>query len=265
MPYAWNKRTRIYWEEEGQGDPLLMIMGLGFSMAMWRNLRPVLAQHFHIILLDNRGVGRSDVPLLPFSMATMARDAACVMDAAGFRSAHVLGMSMGGMIAQELALNFPDRVRKLVLACTNCGRSKSVHPDPKVLRVLAPRPFESRAARLEKLIPYIYDSHTPRERIDADLAVVRKNMPPLRGYLEQAAAIAAWDSYYRLPGIKNPTLVIHGVTDRLVPAANARILANRIPCAKLVLLPDASHIFPTDQPELARKELLAFLCAPVKA
>ena len=90
-------------------------------------------------------------------------------------------------------------------------------------------------------------------------------MPPLIGYIGQIYAITTWDCYDRLPQIKSPTLVIHGVTDGLVPVGNARILADRIPGAKLVLLPDASHIFPTDQPELTRKELLSFLCAPVVA
>lgn len=265
MPYTSNKRVRIYWEEGGSGDPLLMIMGLGFSMVMWRDLRQVLSGRFRVILLDNRGVGRSGVPLVPFPMASMAQDAACVMDAAGVRSAHVLGMSMGGMIAQELALNFPDRVRKLVLGCTSCGGPNSIRADPQVLRVLSPRPFASRKARMEKLVPFIYDPQTPRERIEADLEVVRRNMPPLLGYLGQLYAIMTWDAYDRIPMIKSPTLVIHGLTDQLVPAGNAGILASRIPDAKLVLLPNASHIFPTDQPELSRKELLGFLCASVIA
>jgi pimeloyl-ACP methyl ester carboxylesterase len=240
-----------------------MIMGLGFSMAMWRELRPVMARHFRTILLDNRGVGGSDIPLRPFSMASMAYDAASVLDAAGASYAHVLGLSMGGMIAQELAIRHPDRVRKLVLACTFCGGKHSIRADPQVLRVLSPRPFVSREARMEQLVPFIYDVHTPRERIDADLDVVRHNLPRLFGYLGQIYAITTWDSYDRLPQVKSRTLVIHGVTDRLVPVDNARILATRIPNAKLVLLPDASHIFPTDQPEMTRKELLSFLCADV--
>ena len=126
MPYAFNNGVRLYWEHEGEGDPLLMIMGLGFPLAMWRDLRSCMARQFRTIVFDNRGVGKSDVWLRPFSIPAMARDAICVMDAAGVRSAHVLGLSMGGMIAQELALLFPNRVQRLVLGCKACKRNSCV-------------------------------------------------------------------------------------------------------------------------------------------
>jgi pimeloyl-ACP methyl ester carboxylesterase len=258
MPYAYNKRVRIYWEEEGQGDPLLMIMGLGFTLAMWGELRAILSRHFRTILLDNRGVGKTNVPRRPFSMGDMARDALCVLDAASARSAHVLGMSMGGMIAQELALANPDRVRKLVLGCTFCGGLRSALPEYRAFRLLT-SPFLSRTARLEAIVPLIYDAHTPRERIERDLDTIRANAPSEPGYFQQLAAIVRWHSYGRLPGIASPTLVIHGETDRLVPPANASILANRIPNSRLVLIPDASHIFPTDQPAITSRSLLDFL------
>src|SRR5215472_8215052 len=132
MPYAISRGARIWWEEEGEGEPLLMIMGLSFSLAMWRDLRAIMARHFRAIVFDNRGVGRSDVPLRPWSMGTMARDAAAVLDAAGVDKAHVIGVSMGGMIAQELTLRYPSRVRKLILACTQCGGARAVRPDFEV-------------------------------------------------------------------------------------------------------------------------------------
>jgi pimeloyl-ACP methyl ester carboxylesterase len=260
MPYAFNRRVRIYWEEEGSGDPLLLIMGLSFSMAMWSNLRPFLARHFRLILLDNRCVGKSAVPLRPFSMAAMAEDAVCVLDAAGIQSADVFGISMGGMIAQEIAVRKPSRVRKLILGCTHAGGLQSVRPDPDVIRVMT-SPFMSRSARLRAILPFIYDAHTPQERIDRDLEIVRANVPTRHAYLQQLAAILAWNGYASLPRITAPTLVIHGETDRLIPPANASILASRIPGARLVLLPQASHVFPTDQPEKTRKELLEFLLA----
>lgn len=152
MAYARSGPVRIYWEEEGTGEPLLLIMGLSFSLAMWEGLRPFLAQHFRIILLDNRCVGKSDLPLRPFSIGDMAEDAIAVLDAAGVRSAHVFGISMGGMIAQELAVRRPERVNKLILGCTHCAGPKSVMAD---LRAMAPLalPFLSREARVRKHHP----------------------------------------------------------------------------------------------------------------
>jgi 3-oxoadipate enol-lactonase len=258
VPYASNNGVRIWWEEEGQGEPLLMVMGLSFSMAMWRELRGIMAHHFRTILFDNRGVGKSDVPLRPWSMSAMARDAACVMDAAGVESSHVFGISMGGMIAQELALSEPARVRKLVLGCTQCGGPRAVRPDREVRRVFL-RPLLSKEKRMEAFTPFLYDPQTPRERIEQDRAVLRLNYVRLRGSIAQLAAILRWQSYDRLPRIASPTLVIHGDSDRLVPPENGRMIAERIPGARFVSLPHAGHIFPTDQPERTLAEILGFL------
>jgi pimeloyl-ACP methyl ester carboxylesterase len=240
-----------------------MIMGLGFPLAMWRDLRPCMARRFRTIVYDNRGVGKSSVPLPPYSMAAMARDAVCVLDAAEVASAHIFGVSMGGMIAQEVALSFPNRVRKLVLGCTNCGGRRAVRAAREVRKALAPRLFVPREQRIAAVLPFIYDPHTPRDRIEQDLEVLGRNPTRRLGFIAQLLGIMSWQAYDRLPRITAPTLVIHGETDRLVPVENARILADRIPGAKLVILPQASHIFPTDQPERSRQELLDFLAAAV--
>src|SRR5688500_1132725 len=117
MPYATNGPVKIYWEEEGSGEPLLLIMGLGYSLEMWHRVRPLLTERFRVIAFDNRGVGRSDVPEPGYSIPDMAADAVAVLDAAGVESAHVLGVSMGGYIAQALTAEYPDRVKSLVLGC----------------------------------------------------------------------------------------------------------------------------------------------------
>jgi pimeloyl-ACP methyl ester carboxylesterase len=111
MPFVENQGTKIYWDEQGQGAPVLLIMGLGYASALWHRARPVLAQRFRTMAFDNRGVGLSDVPPAPYSIATMAADAAAVLDAAGVARAHVFGISMGGIIAQEFALNSFCRMR----------------------------------------------------------------------------------------------------------------------------------------------------------
>src|SRR5271155_5414484 len=121
MPFAENEGVKIYWEELGEGAPLLLIMGLGWASYLWHRTRPVVAQRYRTITLDNRGVGRSDAPAGPYPIPVMASDAAAVLDAAGVDRAHVYGISMGGMIAQEFALQYPNRVRSLILGCTAAG------------------------------------------------------------------------------------------------------------------------------------------------
>jgi 3-oxoadipate enol-lactonase len=258
MPWTTNGSVRIYWEEEGKGEPLLLIMGLSFSLAMWGELRPFLAQHFRLILFDNRCVGRSDTPRHPFSIAAMAQDALCVLDAAGVEAAHVLGFSMGGMMAQELACRSPGRVLSLILGCTHVGGLHCVRASPVVLGTLS-SPLMRPDAKLRAMIPYMYHPNTPRERIEADMEVIRAHAPTLRGYLHQIAAIVTWTSWKRLPAFGRPALIVHGDSDLLIPTENARILARRLPNSRLVILPQAGHVFPTDQPQLTRNALFDFL------
>jgi pimeloyl-ACP methyl ester carboxylesterase len=259
MPYATSSGTRIFWEEAGTGEPLLLIMGLGYSHEMWHRTLPVVSAHYRTILFDNRGVGKSDVPQGAYSIAQMAADAAVVLDAAGIARARVFGISMGGMIAQEFALNYPERVNRLVLGCTACGGPHSVSAERKVLDILMARATMTPDEGAEAMVPYIYDASTPRERIEEDLAIRRLHYPQATGYMGQVQAILAWSTFDRLAGIRAPTLIIHGETDQLVPPENARILAQHIAGSRLVMLPHASHIFVTDQPEESHREVLAFL------
>jgi 3-oxoadipate enol-lactonase len=258
MSFVENQGTKIYWDEQGQGPPILLIMGLGYTSVMWHRTRPELSQHFHTIAFDNRGVGLSDVPRGPYSIATMASDAAAVLDAAGVARAHVFGVSMGGMIAQEFALQYPARTRALVLGCTAAGGPSAVRAESKVADVLMARGMTPEQAR-EAILPYIYDAATPREKIDEDIRVRQPWLPSPEGYMAQLLAILAWESYSRIAQITAPTLVIHGKSDALVPPGNGELIAGRIPGAKLVLLDHASHLFFTDQTEAAHRELLEFL------
>jgi pimeloyl-ACP methyl ester carboxylesterase len=258
MPFINNQSAKIYWDEQGQGTPLLLIMGLGYSSALWHRTRPVLSQHFRTIALDNRGVGSSDVPPGPYSIATMASDTAAVLDAAGVSRAHVFGVSMGGMIAQEFALQYPERTGALILGCTSPGGPSAVRAEGKVIDILFARGMTFEQSR-EAILPYIYDAATPRDKVEEDIILRRRCLTTQAGYMAQLQAILAWESYSRLGEVKSPTLVIHGTSDALVPPANGKLIAERIPNAKLVLLNHASHLFTTDQTEAAQRAILEFL------
>ena len=260
MPFVENLGARIYWDEEGSGAPLLMIMGLGWTSHAWHRSRPVLSKKYRTIALDNRGVGRSEAPAGPYSMAQMAADAAAVQNAARVNAAHVFGVSMGGMIAQEFALQFPKKVRSLILGCTAAGGPDAVRAEQEVLQVLMTR-GQDPDAFAKAMGPFIYDAGTSAQQIEEDTAVRRKWYPSADAYFAQLQGIMAWEAYGRLAQISAPTLVIHGENDRLVPPENARMIAARIPGAKLTILPQASHIFTTDQPDAAHGAILEFLAA----
>src|SRR5262244_2108372 len=139
MGFVVNQGAKIYWDEQGQGEPLLLIMGLGYPSDAWYRTRPVLAAKYRTIALDNRGVGRSEMPAGPYAIALMASDAAAVLDAAGVETAHVFGISMGGMIAQEFALQYPKRVRSLILGCTAAGGPTAIRAEADATRMLMAR------------------------------------------------------------------------------------------------------------------------------
>jgi pimeloyl-ACP methyl ester carboxylesterase len=258
MAFAENQGIKIYWDEQGQGAPILLIMGLGYPSSLWHRARPVLAQRYRTVAFDNRGAGLSDVPPGPYSIATMASDAAAVLDAAGVSDAHIFGISMGGMIAQEFALQYPARTRSLILGCTSAGGPSAIRAERKVADILMARGMTLEQAR-EAILPYVYDASTPREKIEEDLSLRRRWLPSLEGYMAQLQGILAWEAYSRIAQITVPTLVIHGESDALVPPGNGELIAARIPGSKLVLLEHASHLFLTDQTEVARKEILGFL------
>src|SRR5579871_5456568 len=259
MAFIENQGAKIYWDEQGSGDPLLLIMGLGYPSEAWYRTRPVLAERYRTIALDNRGVGRSDMPPGPYPIPLMASDAACVLDAAGVQSAHVFGISMGGMIAQEFALQYPNRGRSLILGCTACGGPHAVRAEAAANEMLLARGNMTAEEAAQAAIPFIYDPGTPKSRIEEDLTVRRPWYPRSEAYKAQLAGILAWESYSRLSQISAPTLVIHGDSDRLVPSGNGKLIADHIPGAKWVLLSHASHIFPTDQPEATKQALYQFL------
>jgi len=260
---ASNGNIRLHAESTGTGTAVLLVMGLGLPAAAWWRTVPILARSLQVIAFDNRGAGRSDRPPGPYALADMAADAVAVLDAAAIDRAHVYGVSMGGMIAQEVALRYPDRLRALVLGATSPGGSAATAPDADTIGFLQRRPSMPDEEGRWASVPYVYSSRTRREaghRIGEDLT--RRQQFPFHadGYRAQIAAAMGHDALARLERITAPTLVVHGLEDRMVPPDNARALAAAIPGAELRLLENAAHLYTTDEPS-ADDHVLQFLAA----
>lgn len=276
MPIAHVNDIDLYYEEEGAGEPLLLIMGLAADSLAWVYQRPAFAQHYRTIVFDNRGVGRSSKPTGPYSTALMARDAKGLLDHLGLPAAHVLGVSMGGMIAQELALQFPSAVRSLVLACTYASVDEAILARRDAVlaqlggRVEADGSIHVDLAQLDPmqffqtLMPLVFNpDFLARELpklIELFSASLQYGFSP-EGILGQAAAVLSHDASTRLPGVRVPTLVLTGDVDRLVPPECSERLAARIAGAKLVKIPGGSHAVNLEMPEAFNRAVLDFLAA----
>jgi len=234
-------------------------MGLSFTHEMWYRVLPGLAPLYRAIFFDNRGMGRSDVPPGPYSIQQMASDAVAVLDAAGVPAAHIVGASMGGMIAQELALRHPECVLSLVLGCTSHSGLWTRWPHFG----FRPRGLSwSRGPRLEReraLRRLLYADTTPEERIEEDVRIRCDCNWSYRGFFNQFAGVLRWSAYRRLPRIRVPTLVLHGDQDHLIPVENGQAVAARIPGSRFHLIRNAGHVLTTDQPEACQEALAEFL------
>jgi len=255
VPFAHRPDARIWWAQSGAGDPVLLIMGHAYGAGMWHRTAPALAASYRVIRFDNRGVGRSSDPPGPYPVQLMADDALAVLDAAGAVSAHVHGVSLGGAIALQLALDDPGRVRSLILGCT-AASAEGVPRGALLTRARSLLP----AAALNRLAwKLLYGPGTPASRRAEDQQIVRRTRCTGRGRRGQLAGAASFDVTGRLAEIGIPALVMHGAQDRIVPAASARRLAGGITGARLVIFPDAGHAYMTDVTQAANQEVLRFL------
>jgi 3-oxoadipate enol-lactonase len=259
MPVLEHDGASLFYQVEGDGPPLLLISGLGSPSDTWWRVLPWLTPHLTTIRFDNRGVGRTGISAdRPYSIDRMALDALAVLHAAGFARGAVFGASMGGMIAQELALRHPEAVERLILGCSSPGPADMVRDDQGTA-YLRTRTAMTPEEAAEGLIALAYAPTTPRADIDADLAVRTATQQGNDGYAAQLADIGVWGSLARLPGLAMPTLLIHGDVDRLSPVENSRRMAAVIPGVRLEVIPGAGHVFWTDQPERTRAVLESFL------
>jgi len=266
MPIVRVRDLNLYCESHGGGEPLLMIMGLGGSALAWEPaLVADLARSFRTIVYDNRGTGRSDQPDEEYSIDGLAADATALLDALGIERAHILGVSMGGMVAQEFALHYPARVQTLTLGCTTAGGRNAVPAPPEAMAILmAPRNGLSDADLIRRAWPLNYTSayiQGHRAELDEGIARVLAYPTPAFAYKRQLTATFKFNTYDRLPEIKAPTLVISGADDALMPARNSEIIAGRIPGAQVKLIPNASHFFFNQEREAFVSALVPFLKA----
>ena len=251
------------YRRQGEGPPLLMIMGMSGTYDHWdAHFLELLARERELILYDHRGVGRSSRAEAPFTIAELAADALGLLEALDPPSVDVLGFSMGGMVAQELALAAPQRLRSLVLASTSAGGARSAHTAPEVLERLGgamssgDREAALRAAwEVNTAKPYSDDADA-YERFCAIGAERRVDMAVV---LLQMRAIAEHDASERLAALRTPTLVLHGTQDMMVPLANASALADAVPGARLALMEGAGHLFFWEAPERAAELVLEHL------
>jgi pimeloyl-ACP methyl ester carboxylesterase len=264
MPIAKVGDINLYYEIHGDGEPLLLIMGYGSNCGHWFVIRDRLAKEHQLIMFDNRGTGRSDKPDIPYTSEMMTGDITGLLDAIGIGATNVFGVSMGGMIAQEFVLNYPQRVKKLVLGCTSCGGPNAAGSTPEATAFL----FDPERARLSNeekaysTIPWLWnkdfiDKHP--EAVKRYVVTTTEHPTPPHAYICQGNFIMTFNSYDRLQEIKAPTLVICGDQDRLIPYENSRILASRIPGSELVILENAGHGFISDSADESSKVILQFL------
>jgi pimeloyl-ACP methyl ester carboxylesterase len=265
MPKAQSNGIELYYEVQGAGKPLVLISGLGYSLWQWHRMVPLLAEHFQVVKFDNRGVGQSDKPAGPYTAQMLAADTVGLLDALNIEKAVILGHSMGGFIAQSMALDFPQRVEKLILCSTNFGGPHHVPVTPEAMKVLAdvtsdpltrfknglsvstaPGWAEKNPGMIEEWVKWRVANPIEPAHYQAQMAIGLSLMP-------EAAAFED-----KLPRLDVPTLILFGAHDKVVPPANADLLAQKIAGSQVVIFPDAGHFFPIEIPEAASRVITDF-------
>lgn len=267
MPSLDAAGTELYYERSGAGEPLLMIQGMSATHLTWgRPFLDELEGSFECVVFDNRGIGRSGMAEMPFTTADMAADTAALIDALGLESVHVLGISMGGMIAQELALAQPERIRSLTLGATYCGGPNGTLMAPEDLKMLGEAMSSGERDRVHRAMWEINLSpgfRAEESRYDAFVEMATALRAALPVIVQQMRACGAHDTSARLGGVSLPTLVVHGDEDRLLAPGNGREVAALIPGARLEMLEGVGHMFWWERPSEAAALVREHALAPV--
>ncbi len=254
MPRIKAGSISINYETYGEGEPLLLIMGFGMPGAAWLPSLPMLTG-FKCIYFDNRGTGDTDKPDGAYTIPDMAEDASNLFAALGIAKAKVFGVSMGGMIAQELTLRHPGQVTKLVLGCTTAGgpTAKMAAPEVGAQLVGAFALMQTDIDKaLDQILPVLYPPAfiAAHPEVKEFMKVAMKQVPPTppASIAATAVGVQQFNAYERLDQIKCPVLIVHGELDVLVPPENAHIIKSRIPHAELFMIANAGHGFQAADP-----------------
>jgi len=266
MPKVKSNGIETYYEIHGSGKALVLISGIGYPLWQWHKMIPYLAEHFQVITFDNRGVGQSNKPAGPYTAQMLAADTAGLLDALDIESAAVLGHSMGGFIAQAMALDFSERVSELILCATNFGGPNHIPVTPEAFAVLSDTTSDPLTRFTNGLkvstAPGWADAHPDivKEWVEWRVA----NPMDVAAYQAQLAiglaltsAEAAFE--HKLPQISVPTLIVFGAHDKVVPPENADLLRKQIRGSQTAIIPDAGHFFPIEVPEAASQLIIDFL------
>ena len=281
MPQASINGISLHYQVEGEGEPLLLVMGLGGTLEGWRKQIPLLTKHFQVIRFDNRGSGQSDAPLdiSEYSMAQFAADAIGLLDQLNIQQAHVWGVSMGGMIAQHIALNNPERVKKLVLGCTlpHYGaddyfiahlppafheRLLEFAPEPWVLETLLGSVAKSPEETMHDSIKFNFSPDFPAKHpdiIEEYVATGMEQISPVHGFMGQWSAILQHTTLSDISKLPMPVLVQHGDQDQLVPIVNGELIAALVPHAQFQQFSGAGHVYFIEQPLDVTNGVIEFL------
>jgi 3-oxoadipate enol-lactonase len=265
MPRIAAGDIQINYESYGQGEPLLLIMGFGLPGIAWLPVLPFLSG-FRCIYFDNRGTGNSDKPERPYTISEMADDASNLLTTLGIAKAKVYGISMGGMIAQELVLRHPGQVERVVLGCTMAGGSAAVRASDEIYQKMneafVTMPVSPEQA-LDVMMPLLFPPEfiIKHPELKPMMLAGFKMAPPTppESIERTRAAIVEFDTYERLPQIKCPVLIVHGEKDVLVPPENALLIKDRIPHAETFMIPEAGHSYGAADPAGIHQRIVNWL------
>jgi len=247
--YAENRGVKLRYETRGEGPPLLLMQGLGYARGGWGPVVEPLAERYTLTSYDNRGIGESDKPGGPYTAGQLADDAAAVLDALGVDRAHVVGASLGGMAAQELALVHPERIDRLVLACTTPGGGGAYPMPQRTVELFAEAARLPADVALRKFVANSLAADAPDELVERIYRWRLEHPPDPQGWQAQAAAGTTYDGGERARGIAAATLVVQGTHDNVIDPRNAELLGELIPNARVELFDECGHLFFWEQPE----------------